>query len=731
MTAEDTGQKSSLSADRPLTDPALDRLGYAQFAEYMAKAILALPSSEGLVIGLYGAWGAGKTTTLNYVAHFLRKGPAENRPAILRFNPWWFSGREDLVRAFFQQLQAELGGLKYHSRALLDKLGELADLASDVTPRFRLFARLLKRRRKAVPELKQEIAGLLQRQTKRIVVLIDDIDRLTPLEMQEVFRAVKAIADFPNIAYLMAFDKNVVVRSIDDSCAGNGEDYLEKIVQVPFELPIADRAAVHGLLFERLGPILEGVEASRFDKTYWGNVFHDGISVFMRTPRDVVRLTNVLSITFRGVAQEVNPVDFVAVEVLRIFCPEVYDVIRNNRDMFAGAAPTNWRRPTKDELARFQDGWIRQVSASNSDFVEPIRAMLRRLFPKLESVWGNTQYGGPDWEPRWRRELRICSEDIFPVYFSFALPAGAISNVEIRSILSEADDATHFSERLRQLVNQRRRDGKSRLSVFLDRIQDYTGAEIPIDHIEPIVWALFDIGDELIIPGQMGLVGFTEVGNDILMARITWQLLKRVDRDTRFRILAGAFRQGKAIYMMQQAVVVLGQEQGKYPEQGAKPEPTWLVTSERLSELENLVVERIRAVAVTGSLLSCPGLPGVLNFWRYKNDEAEVRKWVSETVTDDANLLAFLERFLQSAGSFSPGDAVAKQHDRLDPNWLLPYLDPTVLVGRVEQLVQSNLVTERQKRALKQFLKEYKFRKSGGNPDSPMGFADLTNDGAG
>ncbi|MGH9446598.1 MAG: P-loop NTPase fold protein, partial [Terriglobia bacterium] len=67
-------------------------------------AILALPSSEGLVIGLYGAWGAGKTTTLNYVAHFLRKGPAEN------FDPWWFSGREDLVRAFFQQLRAELGG---------------------------------------------------------------------------------------------------------------------------------------------------------------------------------------------------------------------------------------------------------------------------------------------------------------------------------------------------------------------------------------------------------------------------------------------------------------------------------------------------------------------------------------------------------------------------------------------------------------------------------------------
>jgi predicted KAP-like P-loop ATPase len=164
MTTENKGDNSNLSADRPLTDPAMDRLGYAPFAERVAKGILQLPGTEGLVIALYGAWGAGKTTTLNYVAHFLRKAPEGNRPVILWFNPWWFSGREDLVRTFLQQLRAELGGLKYYSKALFKKLGDLADLASDVTPRLRIFARLLRGRAKAVPELKKEIAELLQRQ---------------------------------------------------------------------------------------------------------------------------------------------------------------------------------------------------------------------------------------------------------------------------------------------------------------------------------------------------------------------------------------------------------------------------------------------------------------------------------------------------------------------------------------------------------------------------------------
>lgn len=728
MTSDDVSQKSNLSADHPLTDPALDRLGYAQFAEHLANGILSLPSSEGVVIALYGAWGAGKTTTLNYVAHCLRKSPEQNRPAILWFNPWWFSGREDLVRAFLQQLTAEIGGLRYYSRVLLEKFGDLADLASAVTPRLSVVARLAKRKAKAVPELKREISRLLQQQTRRIVVLIDDIDRLTPAEMQEVFRAVKAVADFPNITYLMAFDKNVVIRSINDSCAGNGEGYLEKIVQVPFELPVADRAAVHRLFFERLDPILAGIDASQFDKTYWGNVFHEGISIFLNTPRDVIRLTNALSVTFRAVETEVNPVDFVAIETLRVFCPEVYEVIRNNREMFSGAAPTDLRRPTKDDLVRFHDGWTSQLAASHSDYVEPVRSMILRLFPKLESVWGNTQYGGPDWESRWRKELRVCSEDIFPVYFSFALPSGAISNAEIRSILSEARDPARFSERLLQLVNQTAPNGKARLGAFLDRMQDYTGAEIPTEDIEPIVIALFDVGDELIIPGQMGLVGFTDVGNDILMAQITWQLLKRFDQDARVRILQRAFREGKSIYLMREAVVTLGLQQGKYPEQQAEPETKWLASAEQLLELEKSFVEQIRHAAEDGSLLNCPGLPAVLNFWRYKGGEVEARGWVSECTTTDANFLKFLERFLQSAGSLSFGDAVAQRHDRLDPEWLRPYVDPDLILARVQTLAQSDSTTERQQRALKQFLKEYRFRKSGGNPDSPLGLADLTRD---
>src|SRR2546430_9915637 len=90
-----------LSTDRPGTDPSLDRLGYAPFAKRLAQSIARLPRAEGQVVAVYGRWGFGKTTMLNYVRYYLDQMERTEQPTIISFNPWWFSGHDDLVRAFF------------------------------------------------------------------------------------------------------------------------------------------------------------------------------------------------------------------------------------------------------------------------------------------------------------------------------------------------------------------------------------------------------------------------------------------------------------------------------------------------------------------------------------------------------------------------------------------------------------------------------------------------------
>ena len=109
---------SLLSSDKPLTDPENDRLGYSPFAERLAESLLAMAPADGFVVALYGSWGSGKTTVVNFIVRYLECRPEEDQPIIVHFNPWWFSGRENLIRAFFDQLQ---GGL---DRALEIRLAQ-------------------------------------------------------------------------------------------------------------------------------------------------------------------------------------------------------------------------------------------------------------------------------------------------------------------------------------------------------------------------------------------------------------------------------------------------------------------------------------------------------------------------------------------------------------------------------------------------------------------------------
>ena len=99
----------ALSPDRPLQDPREDRLGYASFAEALANAIRSLGSPDGIVVGIYGAWGLGKTTALNFIEQYLI--PEKDRDqldadlVVLRFNPWLFTGRLDLAAVYLLELQ--------------------------------------------------------------------------------------------------------------------------------------------------------------------------------------------------------------------------------------------------------------------------------------------------------------------------------------------------------------------------------------------------------------------------------------------------------------------------------------------------------------------------------------------------------------------------------------------------------------------------------------------------
>lgn len=706
---------TNLTADRPNSDPEGDLFGHAPFAESLANSIYYYPSNDGLVMALYGPWGSGKSTVLSYVRHFLEQRPETEQPAIVTFNPWWFSGQDNLARAFLGQMQAVLPAKSEKFKKLGDLLGDFAEsvgglidlsgMTGGAGSRIgKLIGMVTKRKPKDVPALKAEISKILKEAGKRILIVIDDIDRLTPEETRQLFTVIKALADFPNVVYLLAFDREVAAQAIEQQSGMPGERYLEKIIQVPFELPPIDRVALRAALFKRLDEVLGDTSDGLFDHSYWTNVFHSGLDPLFQVPRDIVRFTNTLSVTYPAVRNEVNPVDFIALEALRVFLPNLYDVIRTNQDKFSGHSSDNRYNGNPEATVAFHEQWVqglpKQLRSSISDLLE-------RIFPKI----GRIGYEA-DWLSQWRRNLRACHPDIFPTYFRMTVPPGAIRRSEMLTLLNLAETPPALGEALIRATGVKRPDGLSKARALLERLMDHVEKDISDKHISVFIIVLLDIGDSLILDSDHQ--GSFDFGNESRITRVVYHLLKRVDPTQRHALLISAIDQGKALGVQHFFIAALS----------GNSEKESIIDSTTLDDLKKCWLQGLKTKLSQSEMLAHSQLDRLLGAWYRWGDDVEVKAWCNDATSSDDGLLTFLSKFCTHTRSQTMGDWAVHLQPRLNPTWLEHYIDTQACYERLIDLRQKGLVPDSARESLEQFLKEFEMLKAGKNPDGVGAFDD-------
>lgn len=253
--------------DQPISSFNEDILGRASFSKSLGKAILSYKDKNSIAIGLFGAWGSGKTSIINMAVENIEseaKGkPNNEKPIIIRFNPWNYSDQNQLVSQFFKQLSTALQRPDYSADAkkagekleIYAKFFEPFTIVPTVGPIAKIVSEVLKSTGNAAKaygdnksqdlnSIRVELNELLAQQTHKIIVIIDDIDRLNNTEIRQVFQLVKSLGDFSNTIYLLAFEKNVVIKALKEVQAGSGEEYLEKVIQIPFEIPLISKQEV-------------------------------------------------------------------------------------------------------------------------------------------------------------------------------------------------------------------------------------------------------------------------------------------------------------------------------------------------------------------------------------------------------------------------------------------------------------------------------------------------------
>lgn len=720
-----SNDSASLSADRPLSNPAQDQFGHAPFAQTLAKAIRGYRGSDGIVLALYGPWGSGKSTVLAYVQHQLEHGPQDGRPVVVQFNPWWFSGQENLAKAFLGQLQAVLPSKFAGFKVLGNKLGEYSgalgravDLAgaavgvSGGSIAVEALAKLVPIPPKDVPALKEALSALLLEQKKRILVVIDDIDRLAPDEMRQLFTVIKALADFPYVIYLLAFDREVASEAIGKQTGLAGDRFLEKIVQVPFDMPFVDRTTLHEALFKRLEEItFDGTPDGGFDKNRWADIFFfGGLDKLFRVPRDIVRLTNALSITYPAVVGEVNPVDFIAIECLRVFLPPVYHAMRDAPEQFVGrTVPDDF--PGKTAAQKFHDGWLEKVPDGLRD---SIRELVHRLFPRVGAIY-SISHLAVELSLTWRRELRVCSADMFPRYFRLSLPFSAISRAEMDALFELANDDVALGKALLHVAWHHGPSGGSIAVALLDQMMDLVPSELDEVLAAPVIIALFEMGDGLLerVRGSSGIA----FGNESRIRHIAYHLLKKVSPTERLPLLIRAIERGRALRCSQCLIAGLSDE----AEKAEKGEGKALLGVQDVALVQKVWLNRIVEMSAEVAFEDHPRLALLLRGWRHLGDpaaEAQARAWWQATSAKDEGLLKLIAAYAtQSTLQYGYDHAVSIQL-RVNPKLIQPYADVQALAIRVQGLLDAGRVTEDHQPSAKRFVLECARMREGQDPDA-------------
>ncbi|MFZ4761301.1 MAG: KAP family P-loop NTPase fold protein [Alphaproteobacteria bacterium] len=360
-----------MEGDAPKIVPQDDGLGRTEFAKLLADSIIKLKVDAGFVYGLYGEWGVGKSTILNFVEHHItehNKTHHYKRVVVLRFNPWMFSSSEKIVAHFFEQLQLVLkiaDGVEILKKAVqwMGRLETGLTIAQPFLSKIPIISTLIDQLKAAKSALndeaeamqldihgqRQKIIEAMQKQPHKILVMVDDVDRLFPQEIRDLMRMIKAVCDFPNMVFLLACEQDRVADALGNPLEKttekrieDGRRFLEKIVQLELEVPEPFEHPLFMSAMEKfsndilaLEPDLQDIETTVIKKGEMVEEFKQQelplIWALLKTPRHRIRLLNTMQAIYPLVKEQAYLYDFLIVQTLRIYAPTIYQAIKQKK----------------------------------------------------------------------------------------------------------------------------------------------------------------------------------------------------------------------------------------------------------------------------------------------------------------------------------------------------------------------------------------------------------------
>ena len=375
----------TLLEDKPIESGEEDVFKLKGEAEKIAKEIRARNRAKTCSIAITAPWGGGKSSFLNLI----RKQINEDEFEIVYFVPRDSKSVQAIQEDFFSMIACVLA--KYDSRCshiIKDYMAslQLIDNRSIVERLLSLYRIWDKDSLK--DSIKESFAAL----KKRVLVIIDDFDRLSKEEILEVLKLIDGNAAFTNLIFLTAYDKEQVNRVLGDTYQTPDACFVDKFFDVEFAIPFRKYEVISNYIKATL---CKQLAANDSEGENIQRVITDQTSIFKEyipTLRDAKRYINQVLLDFEPIRGEVFIHDFLLLQLVKYRYPELYKGIFKQKYFEIGYKFLYLK--TDDDLEK-----------ANGKEIRKILPVLKLLFTQVDDNDKNTY-------------RRICERKCFYNYFA-------------------------------------------------------------------------------------------------------------------------------------------------------------------------------------------------------------------------------------------------------------------------------------------------------------------------
>lgn len=401
-------------------DGVYSELRHTGWDNYVGDLLSLMPrdrlKKESLAIGISGNWGSGKTSFLKSMQKQMN---ADYR--VVTFNPWTCTDKEQIISQFFALMRDQT---ENNDESLQDAIQKYRDIVldADIHPVLTFLAKILplNKKEETLDLLKEKIEEAITTDgSKPFAIFIDDLDRLEGNELFEVLRLIRITANFRNVVFIVAYDRDYICNVLNESKnIKRAEEYIQKIFHLEVSLPKFEDETLLDVFIDETVRIasLNERQAASLRQLIMQLFNDDGLSFtdFVPNFRQARRFANVFALNLKSILAHTKDFvvkDFIGIELLHFAYPDIHRTLMYKPMTLLKLSPESL---SKSRLLVYE---------SSND--TPSDKLLKILF----STNGESQ--------RTTREVR--SQLSFANYFCYRLPNNSIGATEFEMLMIEDD----------------------------------------------------------------------------------------------------------------------------------------------------------------------------------------------------------------------------------------------------------------------------------------------------